>query len=52
MRGAPRLPERRGPPGQRAGGYEATVVNGMVLIREGAHSGVFPGRVLRNVAVA
>ncbi|MBI3781801.1 MAG: amidohydrolase family protein, partial [Deltaproteobacteria bacterium] len=33
---------------QGAVGYEATIVNGVVLMREGLHTGAFPGRVLRN----
>jgi len=33
---------------QGAVGYVATIVNGKVLMREGAHSGAFPGVVLRN----
>jgi len=37
---------------QRARGYVATVVNGRPVMREGAHTGVLPGRVLRNEAVA
>lgn len=38
---------------QRAKGYAATVVNGKVLMRDGRHTGTFPGRVLRNeVAMA
>jgi N-acyl-D-aspartate/D-glutamate deacylase len=37
---------------QSARGYAATVVNGQVLMRDGAHSGALPGRVLRNRLVA
>jgi len=37
---------------QRARGYVATIVNGAVLMRAGAHTGALPGRVLRNEAVA
>jgi N-acyl-D-aspartate/D-glutamate deacylase len=37
---------------QRADGYDATVVNGTMLMRGGTHSGSFPGRVLRHDAVA
>ena len=33
---------------QRATGYDATIVNGTVLMREGEHTGALPGRVLRN----
>ncbi|MFM7735734.1 MAG: amidohydrolase family protein, partial [Alphaproteobacteria bacterium] len=33
---------------QDAHGYEATVVNGRVLMREGKHTGALPGRLLRN----
>jgi len=33
---------------QKAVGYEATVVNGKVLMRGGQHTGAFPGTVLRN----
>jgi N-acyl-D-aspartate/D-glutamate deacylase len=37
---------------QRAKGYDATIVNGAVLMRDGVHTGAYPGRVLRNEAVA
>ena len=33
---------------QGAVGYVATIVNGKVLMRDGTHSGNFPGIVLRN----
>src|SRR6185369_15963495 len=33
---------------QAATGYRATIVNGQVLMRDGAHSGAYPGVVLRN----
>jgi N-acyl-D-aspartate/D-glutamate deacylase len=33
---------------QSATGYAATIVNGQVLMREGQHTGKFPGVVLRN----
>jgi N-acyl-D-aspartate/D-glutamate deacylase len=33
---------------QDATGYVATVVNGRVLMREGKHTGAFPGVVLRG----
>ena len=33
---------------QQARGYVATIVNGRVLMRDGAHAGPYPGRVLRN----
>lgn len=33
---------------QRAKGIHYTVVNGSVLMRNGAHTGVYPGRVLRS----
>jgi len=33
---------------QRATGYAATIVNGDILMRDGAHTGALPGRVLRN----
>ncbi|MFM7142773.1 MAG: N-acyl-D-amino-acid deacylase family protein [Alphaproteobacteria bacterium] len=33
---------------QDARGYEATVVNGRVLMREGKHTGALPGRLIRN----
>jgi N-acyl-D-aspartate/D-glutamate deacylase len=33
---------------QGARGYAATVINGRVLMRDGAHTGDFPGRLLRN----
>ncbi len=35
---------------QRATGYVATIVNGRVVMRDGAPSGTLPGRVLRNEA--
>jgi N-acyl-D-aspartate/D-glutamate deacylase len=37
---------------QRADGYVATIVNGRVVMRDGAHTGALPGRVLRNEAMA
>ena len=39
--GAPHL-------GQRSRGYDATIVNGKILMRKGVHSGALPGAVLRN----
>jgi N-acyl-D-aspartate/D-glutamate deacylase len=33
---------------QRATGIRATIVNGQVLVRDGAHTGALPGRVLRG----
>ncbi len=33
---------------QRARGYEATIVSGEVTFREGAHTGVLPGRLVRG----
>lgn len=33
---------------QGARGYKATIVNGKVVMRDGAHSGALPGRLLRN----
>jgi N-acyl-D-amino-acid deacylase len=33
---------------QRATGYVATIVNGRILMRDGAHTGALPGRVLRG----
>jgi N-acyl-D-aspartate/D-glutamate deacylase len=33
---------------QSASGYRATLVNGQVLMRDGAHTGALPGRVVRN----
>jgi N-acyl-D-aspartate/D-glutamate deacylase len=33
---------------QGARGYDATVVNGIVVMRDGAHTGAFPGVVLRG----
>ena len=33
---------------QGARGYDATVVNGKILMRNGEHTGALPGRVLRN----
>lgn len=43
--GAPHL-------GQRAVGYDATVVNGRVLMRGGEHTGELPGTVLKNELAA
>jgi len=38
---------------QRASGFKATVVNGQVLIRDGAHAGAYPGQIVRGrLAVA
>jgi N-acyl-D-amino-acid deacylase len=37
---------------QRARGIEATVVNGVVVVREGEHTGALPGRVLRGAGAA
>jgi N-acyl-D-amino-acid deacylase len=34
---------------QRAKGIRYTVVNGSVLMKNGAHTGVYPGTVLRSV---
>lgn len=34
---------------QRAKGIHYTIVNGSVLMKNGAHTGVYPGRVLRSV---
>jgi N-acyl-D-aspartate/D-glutamate deacylase len=33
---------------QRASGFKSTIVNGEVLIRDGEHSGAYPGRLLRG----
>lgn len=33
---------------QGARGYSATIVNGSLLMRDGRHTGAFPGRVVRN----
>ena len=33
---------------QRAAGYDATVCNGEVILRDDEHTGVFPGQVLRS----
>jgi N-acyl-D-aspartate/D-glutamate deacylase len=33
---------------QSASGYRATIVNGRVLLRDGAHTGAYPGRLLRS----
>jgi len=33
---------------QAATGYAATIVNGQIFMREGQHTGTYPGRVLRN----
>jgi N-acyl-D-aspartate/D-glutamate deacylase len=33
---------------QRARGYEATLVSGIVTMREGEHTGALPGRVIRG----
>jgi len=37
---------------QDATGYAATVVNGQVLMRDGAHTGAYPGVVLHNTRAA
>jgi N-acyl-D-aspartate/D-glutamate deacylase len=37
---------------QRALGIRMTMVNGEVLVEEGEHTGVFPGRVLGNGKIA
>lgn len=37
---------------QGARGYAATLVNGKVVMRDGAHTGALPGRVLRNARYA
>jgi N-acyl-D-aspartate/D-glutamate deacylase len=42
--GAPRIK-------QKAIGIKATVVNGRILVRDGEHSGAFPGRLLRGPLV-
>jgi len=34
---------------QRAKGVHYTIVNGSVLMKNGAHTGVYPGKVLRSV---
>ncbi|MGE5220081.1 MAG: N-acyl-D-amino-acid deacylase family protein [Chloroflexota bacterium] len=34
---------------QRANGVHYTIVNGKVLIKDGAHTGAYPGRVLRSI---
>jgi N-acyl-D-amino-acid deacylase len=36
---------------QSATGYTATIVNGQVLMRDGQHTGAYPGVVLRNALV-
>jgi N-acyl-D-aspartate/D-glutamate deacylase len=33
---------------QRARGYEATLVSGIVTMREGEHTGALPGRLIRG----
>jgi N-acyl-D-aspartate/D-glutamate deacylase len=33
---------------QRASGFKSTIVNGGVLIRDGEHTGAYPGRLLRG----
>jgi N-acyl-D-aspartate/D-glutamate deacylase len=33
---------------QKATGFRASVVNGQVVLRDGVHTGAFPGRVLRG----
>jgi N-acyl-D-aspartate/D-glutamate deacylase len=37
---------------QGSSGYVATVVNGQILMRNGEHSGAYPGVVLRNARAA
>ena len=53
MLGAPASRNRRRPAGgwrfkEPAAGIYATFVNGRMLMKEGAHTGNLPGRVLRN----
>ncbi|TML13764.1 MAG: hypothetical protein E6G39_09420 [Actinobacteria bacterium] len=33
---------------QKASGFKSTIVNGQVLIRDGAHTGAYPGQLLRG----
>jgi N-acyl-D-amino-acid deacylase len=33
---------------QRAKGIHYTIVNGSVLMKNGAHTGIYPGKVLRS----
>jgi N-acyl-D-aspartate/D-glutamate deacylase len=33
---------------QKATGYCASIVNGAVVLRDGEHTGAFPGRLLRG----
>jgi N-acyl-D-amino-acid deacylase len=33
---------------QKAGGFRASIVNGEVVLRDGEHTGAFPGRLLRG----
>jgi N-acyl-D-aspartate/D-glutamate deacylase len=33
---------------QRARGYEATLVSGIVTMRDGEHTGALPGQVIRG----
>ena len=42
------LPEGAARYVQRAKGIHCTIVNGSLLMKDGAHTGVFPGRVLRS----
>jgi N-acyl-D-aspartate/D-glutamate deacylase len=37
---------------QRARGYEATIVAGVVTMREGEHTGALPGRLVRGPRAA
>jgi N-acyl-D-aspartate/D-glutamate deacylase len=37
---------------QKATGFDASIVNGQVVLRDGAHTGAYPGRVLRGPLAA
>ena len=59
QRVAPQMPEVRHdlPAGarrlvQKADGISATVVNGKVLMRNGEHTGIYPGQLLRGPLAA
>lgn len=37
---------------QKATGFHASIVNGRVVLRDGEHTGAYPGRVLRGPLAA
>jgi N-acyl-D-aspartate/D-glutamate deacylase len=37
---------------QKASGFHASIVNGQVVLRDGEHTGAYPGRLLRGPLAA